>query len=348
MTDQTNLRSLPVDEVIAQVGVSRAIGIKHVTGLIFTYRCTIACKHCLFGCNPGKPDVCMSIEDGVEFLRQLRSTDRVVHIAGGEAMMYYPRMLKICQIANEEGKSAHFFETNASWCIDDDVTRRRYEELREAGLLGVLISADPYHQYFVPPESRLRAYKWAERIFGRENISAADLSLEELYELRGIGRDEERLAEYSRGSGVKLVGSAGEELAGFHSDRPLEALAEDGDWIGRSMGRSCRQEFDSDEMWEIHIDPYGNIQTCCGIIIGDAREKPLIQWMKQGFHTDNELVRMVYEHGPYAYLELAVRHGYKARDGYPQKCNLCWEVRKFLRPHFPDTFGPAEIYELGA
>ena len=43
--------------------------------------------------------------------------------------------------------------------------------------------------------------------------------------------------------------------------------------------------------------------------------------------------------------ELAISHGYQARQGYPQKCKLCWEVRKFLRPYFPDTFGPAEIYE---
>ena len=97
--------------------------------------------------------------------------------------------------------------------------------------------------------------------------------------------------------------------------------------------------------WEIHIDPYGNIQTCCGVIIGDAHEKPLIEWMERGFHTANELVKMAYQRGPYAYLDLAKEYGYQPRDGYPQKCNLCWEVRKFLRPYFPETFGPAEVYD---
>lgn len=343
--DQADLRSLPVDEVIAEVGVAHAIGIKHVASLLFTYRCTIACKHCLFNCSPWQPDVCVSLEDGVEFLRQLRATDRVIHIAGGEPMMYYPQMLAICQVANKEGNAPHFFETNASWCVDDDVTRRRYEELKQAGLLGVLISADPYHQVFVSPESRHRAYRWAVEIFGRENVAAAELSLERLSELRGIGRDDERLGEYSRNHAPRLVGRAGNVLAGFYPDRPLEALAEDALWHGGPAGENCRSEFDSDEMWEIHIDPYGNIQTCCGIIVGDARERPLLEWMERGFHTDNELVRMVYERGPYAYLELAIQHGYQPREGYPQKCNLCWEARKFLRPYFPDTFGPAEIYE---
>ena len=342
---QSGLSSLPVDEVIDQVGVARAIGIKHVASLLFTYRCTIACKHCLFNCSPWQPDVCVGLLDGVEFLRQLRATDRVIHIAGGEAMMYYRQMLAICRAANEEGRAPHFFETNASWCKDDDVTRTRFEELKKAGVLGVLISADPYHQVFVPPESRHRAYKWAVEIFGSENVAASDLSLEQLSELRDIGHDYEQLGEYCRNHAPRLIGRAGEALAGFFDEKPLESLAADPLWHGAHADRSCRSEFESDEMWEIHIDPYGNIQTCCGIIVGDAHQKPLIEWMERGFHAYDELVRMAYERGPYAYLKLAIQHGYQPRDAYPQKCGLCWEVRKFLRPHFPGTFGPQEIYE---
>ena len=54
---------------------------------------------------------------------------------------------------------------------------------------------------------------------------------------------------------------------------------------------------------------------------------------------------MVHEEGPYAYLELAKQHGYVPAEGYAQKCHLCWETRKFLRPLYPETFGPAEVYE---
>ena len=43
--------------------------------------------------------------------------------------------------------------------------------------------------------------------------------------------------------------------------------------------------------------------------------------------------------------ELAVEKGFRPRSGYAQKCHLCWEVRKFLRPLLPDALGPAEIYE---
>ncbi|HJP32433.1 MAG TPA: radical SAM protein [Candidatus Latescibacteria bacterium] len=340
------LRSLPVDEVVRREGVSKAIGIKHVASLLFSYKCTIACRHCLFSCSPKLPGVRVSLDDGVEFLRQLRQTDRVVHIAGGEAMMFYEEMLAICRAAREQGCEPHFFETNASWCVDDDVTRTRYEALRDAGLVGALISADPYHQTFVSPERRHRAWRWAAEIFGRENVAGEDLSLERLQELRRIGRDEKQLAEYTREHAPNLVGRAGESLSSFFPDRPLDELADDPLWHGTSGDQSCRTEFDADEMWEIHIDPYGNIQTCCGIIVGNAREKPLVEWMQRGFHVGNELVNRAYQRGPLAILEVAEEHGYEPREGYPQKCGLCWEVRKFLRPHFPETFGPAEIYEL--
>jgi len=96
-------------------------------------------------------------------------------------------------------------------------------------------------------------------------------------------------------------------------------------------------------MWEIHIDPYGNIQTCCGIVLGNAHRTLLPDLMKVGF-MGNEVAKIVYEEGPFGLLKLARKLGYSPRDGYPQKCNLCWEVRRFLRPHYPDILGPDEIY----
>jgi hypothetical protein len=339
------LKVLPVDEVVSKVGVARAIGIKHVASLLFTYRCTISCKHCLFNCSPDQPSIRVSFEDGVEFLRQLRATDRVVHIAGGEPMIYYDEMLRICQAAHKEEVSPHFIETNASWCVSDEVARKRYEELRDAGIKGMLISTDPYHQAFVLPDRFERARRWAVEIFGEENVIAADPSRKELERMVEIGRGEALLAEYTRKHTPRLVGRAGEELVRFLPDRPIEELKEDSLWHGNASGSAdCRKEFDPQEMWEIHIDPYGNIQTCCGIIIGNARQIPLPEMMKRGF-TKNELIRIVYEEGPFGLLKLAVKLGYKPREGYPQKCNLCWEVRKYLRPYFPGTFGPEEIYD---
>jgi hypothetical protein len=340
-----DLSKLPVDEVIEKVGVAQAIGIKMVASLLFTYRCTIACKHCLFNCSPNLPDVCTSVEDGVKFMKQLRNTDRVIHIAGGEAMMYYRKMMQICRIANEGGFAPHFIETNASWCISEKIAEKRYKELIQVGVKGILISADPYHQVFVDPDRRYRAFVWAVELFGRENVAAGDISLEALSDLRDIGLNESRLAEYAKDHPPNLVGRAGEALAKYFAERSIDELKDDRLWHSNNSSKGCELEFDPDRMWEIHIDPYGNIQTCCGIIIGNAHKKPLTEYMKTGFIEDNELVKIAYEKGPYGYLDLAVKKGYKQKERYPQKCNLCWETRKFLRQYYPETFGPAEIYD---
>jgi MoaA/NifB/PqqE/SkfB family radical SAM enzyme len=335
---------VPVDQVVEREGVAKAIGIKHVASILYTYRCTIPCKHCLFNCSPAQPSVRTSHEDGLDFLQQLRATDRVVHIAGGEAMIYYDDLIELWREANDRGIAPHFFETNASWCTDDELALSRYGELRDAGAKGVLISCDPYHLAYVKIDSFLRARKYAIELFGRKNVITSDATPGELERMRAVGKCEELLAGHVRNGPPNLVGRAGAELAGYVPDRPIEELKNDRLWHATdTTDGTCISEFDPKEMWEIHIDPYGNVQTCCGIIAGNVRETSLGEMMGNRF-ADNEIVRIVREKGPFGLLELATGLGYEAKKGYPQKCNLCWEVRKFLRPHFPDILGPDEIY----
>lgn len=333
----------PVDEYVRRHGVVRAVGAKRVASLLLTYRCTLACAHCLFNCGPHQPRSHHSVEQGVRDLRQLRATDRVVHIAGGEAMMEYQTVLAICRRAAELGAAPHFLETNATWCTDAGIARRRLRELRQAGLLVLLISADPYHLALFPPERYLRCYDAAVELFGRENVMAPQLTAQQAQDMRETGRDPARLAAYVRQSSPRMTGRAGEVLAGLLPLRPLEALAEDPMWQGEPEGMACAPEFDPETMWEIHIDPYGNIQTCCGVILGNAAETPLPEQMAAGFRPASPIVSALREEGPVGLLRIAEGTGYR-RQEYTQKCHLCWEVRKFLRPHYPAILGPDEIY----
>ncbi|MHB1458408.1 MAG: radical SAM protein [Armatimonadota bacterium] len=334
----------PVNDVVRVEGVATAIGLKYVASLLFTYRCTIACKHCLFNCSPAKPSVHTSLPDAIEYLRQLHAVDRVIHIAGGEAMMFYPQLLEICREANIEGIAPHFIETNASFAVNDQVTSDRLLELKDAGVQGLLISADPYHQRFCPPDRYFRCFNTAVEVFGDKNVAGAKLSMEQLEKLCDIGRDPVKLVEFTRENPPMLVGRAGDALSICFADRPVDTLLDEM-WHGGAGRIDCRQEFDPETMWEIHIDPYGNIQTCCGIIVGNAKETPLPELMATGFLGQSPIVDTVYHGGPKALLDLAISYGYTPRSGYPQKCGLCWEVRLFLRQFFPETIGPDEIYE---
>ncbi len=334
----------PVAQVVAEEGVARAIGLKHVAGILFTYRCTLACKHCCFNSSPTRPAVFTPVDDCVEYLRQLHATDRVVHIAGGEAMLYYPQLLEICRRADEQGIAPHFIETNATFAVNDGVVRTRLSELKDAGVHGLLISADPYHQLQCPPDRFWRCRRIAREVFGPENVITGGFAEGEVEEFAAIARDPERLAQHTRAHPPMLSGRAGEDLARYFPDRPIAEL-KDEMWHGGAGTVDCSQEFTPETMWEIHIDPYGNVQTCCGVIVGNAKETPVPGLMARGFLGRSPVVDAIYHGGPPALLELAKSLGYEERAGYPQKCGLCWEVRKFLRPHFPDAIGPAEVYE---
>lgn len=333
----------PVDEYIEKQGVVRAIGAKRVASLLLTYRCTLACAHCLFNCSPRQPRRVPSVEQGVRYLRMLRETDRAVHIAGGEAMMEYERMLAICREAAKWGAAPHFIETNATWCTSRAVARQRLAELREAGVRGLLISADPYHLAQFPVDRYLRCYQAAVETFGPENVAAAAATREQLREMGRTGRDPQGLADYVRRHPPNMVGRAGEVLAGLLPARPIADLAQDRMWHGESPGMCCAGEFDAGTMWEIHLDPYGNVQTCCGVIVGNADRTPLPELMAAGFGTGNPIVSALQEEGPVGLLRMAEARGYR-RQRYVQKCHLCWQVRKFLRPHYPHLLGPDEIY----
>jgi hypothetical protein len=67
--------------------------------------------------------------------------------------------------------------------------------------------------------------------------------------------------------------------------------------------------------------------------------------MRRGPETANPLVGLLAAEGPFGLADLARReHGFQVPLRAASKCALCYEVRKFLRPHYPHILGPAEVY----
>lgn len=285
----------------------------------------------------------MTVEQGVRYLRMLHATERVVHIAGGEAMIEYETLLAICREADRQQAAPHFIETNASWCTNREVARGRLSELWSAGVRGLYISADPYHLAFVPVDRYLRCYEAAVERFGEQRVMAPKLSRQELLEMQRAGRAPALLAEAVRAAPPRMVGRAGEELARQLPPREIGELAGDTMWHDSSERMSCACEFSPATMWEMHLDPYGNVQTCCGVVLGNVERTPLAELVASGFAAEDPILNALRAEGPVGLLRLAEARGYK-RGRYVQKCHLCWEVRKYLRPQFPAVLGPDEIY----
>ena len=333
------------NDLVAELGVAEAGGRLGVAAVLYTYQCTIACRHCCFGCRASPADNRMTTDQAVARLAALHELGRVIHIAGGECMMYWDDLREVLAAAHAEGVQPHFIETNCSFAADDDVVRRRLRELQACGVAGILLSADPFHQAFVPPDRFCRVRRLARELFGAPNVWCTDEPDERIGEFAAIARDERRLREYVRAAPPMLVGTAHAELRAYLEPHPLGELPLDGGWRLRYRRRDCAIDFRKETIWEIHVDPYDNIQTNCGVILGDASRTSLAELMQRGPDKANFIVEILVRDGPFGLAEFAAnQHGFVPPETAASKCDLCFTVRMFLRPFYPDILGPAEVY----
>ena len=52
----------------------------YLAGVMLSYKCTIACKHCLFACRPGNPDAVMSVANAALYIEEFSKLGRIVQL----------------------------------------------------------------------------------------------------------------------------------------------------------------------------------------------------------------------------------------------------------------------------
>ncbi len=120
--------------------------------IMLTYRCSAACRHCLVMSAPSQNPSLVSIDDGVRYAAEFHQLDRLVMIAGGEALLFFDHVLEMCQRISDSGLAVDFIESNGSWCGSDELVVERLSLLQDAGVQGMFFSLDAFHQEFIPAE----------------------------------------------------------------------------------------------------------------------------------------------------------------------------------------------------
>ncbi len=298
-------------------------------GLILTYRCHSGCKHCLYNCGPGWRMEAMPAELLRQALETLASWDRLpqVHFTGGEPFIFFDLLLEGTRIAAELGITA-YVETNAMWCVDEDMAAERFRTLRDAGLAAVLISCSPFHAEKIPPVRTLSAIRAALDILGEDRVMVylpAFLQVVQQFDLQEptlLTRYEEMLGVKEAGDllwgGYGLIsgGRAGYKLGHLVEYQPAESCA----------GENCAGNILFAQ--HSHMDLYGNYipAFCGGLTVADWRqEDPLAR-------PYSDLVELLIERGPYGLYELAEStYDYRPLPGgYVGKCHLCVDLRWHL------------------
>ncbi len=266
-----------------------------------------------------------------------------VHLTGGEAFGQWDRLIELCRRAKAErlGPLANV-ETNAFWATDERIVRDRLAALDAAGMDKFVISADPYHQQYVPIDRPRLAARVAEDVLtparvqvrwrdwladGADTSSMAEADRRELF------------SRYAADGRDRMNGRATGQLAPAIADKSLADLA----------GQPCREAILRNR--QVHVGPGGWIMpgVCAGIVIGRAGPRRSVGdcWRRLADdHASRPVLGALASGGPVGLLPLATEAGFTPADRYAGKCHLCWSIRLHLhsRGLFPQELGPAELY----
>jgi len=323
-------------------------------GLLLSYKCTSRCKHCMYACSPRWKADWISQANAEKVLGRLAGSIKPsphgptgigvntgLHFTGGEPFLNFDLLLRVTTIAHELGIPSTFAETNCFWCTDDDTTRARMAQLRDAGLDGILISVNPFILEEIPFERTKRAVRIGTEVFESNALVYQAFFYSQFLDfgIRGkLGfREYLELAPHSlRFVELLPMGRAVYELQDLYAGYPARQF----------FGSSCST--DLTRPWHVHIDNYCNYMPgfCGGISLGDARDldgllggidlgrRPILRALVTDLRYLYDLAR-----SDYAYEE---RH-----QGYISRCHLCIDLRRHLALK-TDQFQelrPAELYQ---
>jgi hypothetical protein len=191
-----------------------------------------------------------------------------LHFTGGEPFLSYELLLNAVETAQKRGITSNFVETNCFWCKDDDVVERTLLELKNAGLGGLMVSANPFLLEFVPLERIERSIRVGRRIFGADVMVYHPYFLGDLRRLKIRGRI--KLEEYMQAADDEALS----HIRDCNLLLPMGRLA----WRLDSLYRRFPQDAFFHENcvgeltrpWHVHVDNYGNYIAgyCAGLSLG--------------------------------------------------------------------------------
>lgn len=306
-------------------------------GILLSYQCPCTCKHCMYACSPTADSDWISPQDLDRILDQLStmipgnpdapvlSLNTGLHFTGGEPFLNYPLLLDAIAHARDYRIPARFVETNSFWCTDDATVKRRFSQLRAAGLDGILISVNPFVLEYVPFRHTHYAVTHGRRYF-RDGLMVYQAYFYQVFQHLDL-HDTLPLDAYRRRDPLWLhrvellpMGRAVYTLEPLFPHYPAHHF----------FGQACRRELTRN--WHIHIDNYGNYIPgyCGGISLGDARR--LQQLLDRGLNlAEFPVLDALVTDLAHLYQLGIHKHGYQERpDGYVSKCHLCVDIRAHI------------------
>jgi len=251
---------------------------RSTVGLLITARCPVGCSHCILqagGLHWGEPTP-------ASYRRWVRSIAesgviRNIGLTGGEPFAVYDTLLDIVPLIRSYGLHPNVL-TSAYWATSDAQTEKLLRPLAQAGLEGLGISVDEFHQAKVPIQNVLRALRTAKRLGlwvgvafcyfdqGRDPATEAEAARAELRDVLG----EEAFAQVDV-INLNPIQKAGRAQQGVEFPTPSSK-------VQRKSTRVCTALTPS--IW-----PDGSFACCCGprlsktspLVLGNLNHDPFAE-----------------------------------------------------------------------
>ena len=303
------------------------------------YRCTAACRHCLYACSPERHDGYITREVAESVCKLLRTGGcRSIHIGGGEPFLDYDGLLMLVEIVTNAGISVDYIETNAYWAKDRDLVESRLRGLSRVGANTLCISLDPFHAEHVPIGLPLylaeicqnilyRYFLWKDsyiRVLSRLDRNKV-YSREELEKVISPKYVQETAYTYGLSLGGRAIGIEAEQSR--HDDADIV-----------KCDRSCKRLLSGSHF---HVDMFGRYipPGCTGIVIPFDE---VVCGIPNGKYP---VFESLLSGGTAELLRFAEAKGFTADPkGYPSSCSLCFHIRHWLCENSPSIDLDPEHY----
>lgn len=289
--------------------------------ILLTYKCLYECEHCFVWGSPQQTGV-FTIDCLHEAFLQARDCQsiRELYFEGGETFVYYPVLLRAIATAAHMGFATGIV-SNGYWASSVGDARVWLEPLVEAGLNKIEISVDDYHGDDHASDKHPALVAAAEL-----GLPAASIAVSPPTCHTGPGQAETG-APFSNGD-VMFRGRAAKTLTKGLSRWPWQTFTRCPHEKLATPGR-------------VHLDPFGNVHLCQGLLAGNIFQEPLRQILANYDPEKHPIVGPLLQGGP---ARLVEQYGLEAATGYVDACHLCYCGRESLRARFASQLGPDQMY----
>ncbi|MCP4359597.1 MAG: radical SAM protein [Chloroflexi bacterium] len=290
--------------------------------ILLTYQCNYACDHCFVWGSPEQSGV-FSLTQLEDVFQQALAVPTIgeFYFEGGESFLYYPVLAQAVARAHELGFATGIV-TNGYWATTEEDALTWLRPLADAGLDYLSISVDTLHG---SPEETGKLHP------GLAAAQKLDLPSGPIAIDPPAGERDPELSEPGlplTGGDVMFRGRAAVQLTPGLPQQSWQTFTR------------CPYENLSDP-GRVHLDPFGFLHLCQGLVIGNMFERPLRQILAEIDPQTYPVVGALLAGGP---AQLARQYNLKPKAGYVDACHLCYTAREQLRPEFPEILAPDQMY----